>query len=143
MYKGKPSSGLDFFNLLYQSKEFTSEFGQMIIASAKLEAELILLLKKSNSKGIIKKYSLGKLIHIAYNNQLLSDNEFETFKLLKNQRNYMTHNLYALFNYSIEESILARENLLDSDVFYYTETAWEIKENLNNLVDIIKQKNIN
>ena len=143
MYKGKPSSGLDFFNLLYQSKEFTSEFGQMILASAKLEAELILLLKKSNSKGIIKKHSLGKLIHIAYNNQLLSDNEFEIFKLLKNQRNYMTHNIYALFNYSTEESILARENLLESDVLYYTETAWEIKENLNNLVDIIKEKNIN
>lgn len=141
MYKGNPSSGLDFFNSLYKSKEFTSEFGQMILASAKLEAELILLLNKNNTEGNYKMFSLGKLIHIAHKNQLLSDNDFEIFKLLKNQRNYLTHNLYALFNNSIDESILvARENLLDSDILYYTETVWEVKENLNNLADVIKSK---
>jgi hypothetical protein len=32
------------------------------------------------------------------------------------QRNYLTHNIYALFADLLEETILEKENLVDTDV---------------------------
>ncbi|HLA86771.1 MAG TPA: hypothetical protein VJL10_01995, partial [Anaerolineales bacterium] len=60
---------------------------------------------------------------------------------IKDQRNYLTHNIYALFSGLVEETILPRSELLDSDVWSYTERAWELKENLNGIADIIAEKN--
>jgi hypothetical protein len=40
----------------------------------------------------------------------------------------------------IEETILESTDLLDSDVDLYTGRAWQLKENLNGLADIIFSK---
>lgn len=143
MYKGKPRTGLEFYNLLNQSEEFTSEMGKVALASGRLEAELILFLTKNEIKGNYKKATLGKLIRITSENKLLSSNEISVFKTISKQRNYITHNIYALFTDLIDETILEKENLLDSDVHLYSERALQLTENLNGFADIIKNKLIN
>ena len=140
MYKGQPSKGLEFYNLLNQSEEFTSELGKVALASGKLEAELILFLTKNEINGNYKKATLGTLIRIANENNLFSSNEKIAFKMISKQRNYITHNIYALFTDLIDETIFEKENLLDSDVHLYIDTAWQLKENLNDLSKIIKRK---
>ena len=60
---------------------------------------------------------------------------------IKDQRNYLAHNVYALFSGLVEETLLDRSGLLDSDVASYTERVWQLKENLNGLADIIGEKN--
>ncbi len=140
MYKGKPSKGIEFYNLLNQSEEFTSELGKVALASGRLEVEFILYLTKNNVKGNYKKATLGTLIRIANENKLLSENENLIFKQISKQRNYITHNIYALFSDLIDETIMEKEKLLDSDVHLYTERAWQLRDNLNGLSDVIKTK---
>ena len=57
--------------------------------------------------------------------------------MLRDQRNYLAHNVHALFSGLVEETILERTGLLDSDVSLYTDRAWQLRENLENLADII------
>jgi len=140
MYKGKPSKGIEFYNLLNQSEEFTSELGKVALASGRLEVEFILYLTKNNVKGNYKKATLGTLIRIANENKLLSEKENLIFKQISKQRNYITHNIYSLFSNLIDETIMEKEKLLDSDVHLYTERAWQLRDNLNGLSDVIKTK---
>lgn len=140
IYKGEPSKGIEFYNLLNQSEEFTSELGKVALASGKLESELILLLSRNEINGNYKKGTLGILIKIANENNLFNENEKIAFKMISKQRNYITHNIYALFTDLIEETVLEKENLLDSDVHLYIERAWQLRESLNDLADIIKRK---
>ncbi|MBU2997938.1 hypothetical protein KO500_15960 [Cellulophaga baltica] len=143
MYEGKPSKGLEFYDLLNKSEKFTSELGKIALASGRLEVEFIMFLTKNKVKGNYKKATLGRLIRLANENKLLSENENQVFDHICKLRNYITHNIYALFSDSIEETILESENLLDSDVYLYTETAWQLTENLNGLADVIKTKRNN
>ena len=140
MYKGKPSKGIEFYNLLNQSEEFTSELGKVALASGRLEVEFILYLIENDVKGNYKKAPLGTLIRIANENKLLSENENLIFKQISKQRNYITHNIYALFSDLIDETIMEKEKLLDSDVHLYTERAWQLRDNLKGLSDVIKTK---
>ena len=140
MYKGKPTKGLEFYNLLNESEEFTSHLGKVALASGRLEAELILFLTRNKIEGNYKRATLGRLIRIANENNLFSSNDISVFEMISEQRNYITHNIYALFSDLINETILEKENLLDSDVHLYIETAWQLTENLNGISDSIKKK---
>jgi len=140
MYKGKPTNGIEFYDLLNQSESFTSELGKVTLSFGKLEVELIILLTKSNIKGNYKKATLGRLLRIANENNLFTNNEKIAFKITLQQRNYITHNIYALFTDLIDETILEKENLLDSDILLYTERAQQLNENINDLSEIIKNK---
>lgn len=142
MYKGKPSKGLEFYNLLNQSDEFTSELGKVALASGKLEVELINFLTRNEINENYKKATLGTLIGITNENNLLTSNEKIVFEMISKQRNYITHNIYALFTDLIDETFLEKENLLDSDVHLFIERAWQLRQNLNGLAVIIKNKKI-
>ncbi|MFD2586406.1 hypothetical protein ACFSQJ_05670 [Croceitalea marina] len=136
-YKGIPIKGLKFYQLLFESEQFTSELGKMALAASNLEAKLIMLLINNKVKGNYQEAPLGKLIDLAQQSQLLGENTILALKSLKTQRNYLTHKLYQLFSYSINETIVERNNLLDSDVLIFTEWAWQLQENLKHLADII------
>ncbi|MCP2042167.1 hypothetical protein [Pontibacter sp. HSC-36F09] len=141
MYSGEPSKGLEFYNLLIQSDEFTSELGRVTLASGRLETELIAFLRHKGIEGKNKKLTLGTLIRIAQENQALDINMINALQQVSEKRNYLTHNIYALFSDMIDETILEKENLLVSDVHLYLERAWQLKENLNELTDILRQEN--
>ena len=113
----------------------------MTLASGKLEAELIIHLEKHNVKGKYKRATLGTLIEKLEQNELLDKNMISALRMISKQRNYITHNIYALFIDQLDETILQKNDLLDSDVHLYIERAWQLNENINGLADIIKQKN--
>lgn len=140
MIKGINTTGLKFYNLLHESMEFTSELGKMTLASAKLEANLIFLLNRKKINGDFKTATLGRLINEANKNGLLDKNEFQAFKIIKDQRNYLTHNIYALLNNQIEETTLEKEELLDSDVLVYQERVWQLNKNLEDLSNLVRNK---
>ncbi len=141
LYKGEPTKGLKFYDLLIESTEFTAELGKVTLTSGRLEAELILLLRRNNVNGNFQKSTLGALVKTAHENNLLTNNEVSAFKMITDQRNYLTHNIYALLNYQIDETILEREGLLDSDVHTYIERAWVLNENIAGLTEIVKEMN--
>lgn len=140
MYKGEPTKGLEFYNLLMQSDKFTSELGKIALASGRLEAELIFFLKRKEIQVKRKKPTLGTLVEIAKENHALDKTEILVLKQISEQRNYLTHNIYALFSDLINETILEKENLLDSDVHSYVDRAWVLRDNLEGLTDIIRTK---
>lgn len=139
VFEGESTKGLKFYDLLMESTEFTSELGKVTMNSGKLEAELILLLNRNNVEGKFNQATLGSLIRISHQNKLFTDNELLSLELIAKQRNYLTHNIYALLNYQIDESILVREDLLDSDVLTYIEWAWVLNDNIKGLTEIIKR----
>ncbi|MDP1726346.1 MAG: hypothetical protein Q8M15_06150 [Bacteroidota bacterium] len=139
-YKGEPSNGKDFYSLLLQSTEFTSELGKVALASGQLEAEIILYFKRKDLKFEHKKATLGTLIRIGENEGVFDSNLLIAFKQSKKQRNEFMHNLYSLFIELVNEELLPRNNLLDSDVVTYNEYAWQLKENLEGLAEIISRK---
>ncbi|NEW85109.1 MAG: hypothetical protein GZ094_22470 [Mariniphaga sp.] len=141
MYKGEPTKGLEFYNLLNESEKFTCELGKVALASGRLEAELILFLKRREIKGKYDKATLGTLIDLADKNDLIDKNMRMSLKTISKQRNYITHNIYGLFIDLIDETILEKENLLDTDVILYIDRAWELKENLDGLADIFQRNN--
>lgn len=143
MYIGKPTRGLEFYNLLYQSVDFTSELGKIALESSKLEAEIINLLIRNKISGNYNRATLGTLINLAIKNKLIAKNEEIALDMVKKQRNYITHNIYALFNDKIDETIFEKKNLLDSDVYLYIERANQLKKDLIELVELIKNKEIN
>ena len=140
MYKGEPSKGVDFYNLLIESDEFTSALGRVALYSGKLEAELILLLLRNKAKDNFSKKTLGALIDIAKEKNLLDDNLVVALKQISKQRNYITHNIYALFIDLVDETILEKNDLLDSDVHTYLNRVHQLNENLQSLTYIIHQK---
>jgi hypothetical protein len=139
MYKGEPAKGVDFYNLLVESDEFTSALGKVALHSGKLEAELILLLLRNKAKENFSKKTLGALIDIAQKNNLLNDNLAAALKQVSKQRNYITHNIYALFIDLFDETMLEKSDLLDSDVHTYLDRVCQINENLESLTSVIHQ----
>ncbi len=141
MFKGKPTKGIDFFHLLEKSEEFTSELGKVILNSGKLEAELIILFERHDIKEVNKRSTLGTLIRKAEMHKLLDNNMIHALKTITDERNYITHNIYALFIDQLSETLLEKTDLLDSDVNLYIEKAWQLNENIKGLTEIIERKN--
>jgi hypothetical protein len=139
MYAGKPTEGLEFYRLLFKSDEFCAEMGRVALASSQLEAELIQLLLERNVPVKVEGLPLGALVKAARKHHVLEGNELSVLDDLCSQRNYLTHNIYALFIDLIEETRLERSNLVDSDVHTYTECARQLRENLVGLAEIVVQ----
>jgi hypothetical protein len=140
MFKGKHIKEVEFYNLLFKNNEFTSELGKVSLASGRLEAELILFF---NRKGVIEKVNestLGWLIKVGKKNNLLDKNLIQSLELVLKQRNYFTHNIYALFTELIDVTILERNNLIDTDVVTYSNYAWQLSDNLESLGDLVSRK---
>lgn len=139
MHKGEPTAGLNFYALLCANDEFCAELGRAVLAAGRLESALIQYIDIYAPDENTTRATLGRLIKFAEKHSLLSK-MLPALKTLKDQRNYLTHNIHALFSGLVEETILESTELLDSDVDLYTERAWQLKENLNGLADIIFRK---
>lgn len=141
MYKGNATKGLEFYNLLLESDKFTTELGKVNLVAGKLEAEMILYYSR---KGVSKKLvglTLGRLIELGKENNLLDKNLITALRMVCNQRNYFIHNIYSLFTDLIDETILPKNNLIDTDVITYTDYAWKLKDNLEGLAQIFIEWN--
>lgn len=140
MYKGEPLIGLDFFNKLMESEEFNQELGKVTLAAGRLEVELIQYYRRIGVNDNLNRFTLGKLIQFGKKNDLLESNLASALESTCTQRNYITHNIYALFSEVIDETILPKNNLLDTDVLTYIEKAWITRNNLIDLADLINKE---
>ncbi|PVY40944.1 hypothetical protein [Pontibacter virosus] len=140
MYKGEPSEGIEFYNLLFKSDDFNAELGKVALAAGRLEAELMRFLYRNGVKEKVVGSTLGKLVDLGNKHKLFDKNLAIALDITRKQRNYLTHNIYALLTELIDETILKRSNLLDSDVHTYEERAWQLRGNLVALADIISEK---
>lgn len=138
MYEGKPCSGLDFYKCLFESQEFCAVLGQVTLASGQLEAELIRLLLYKNPERSVQAKPLGILIKLVAKDGHLNDKVIAALKDLSKQRNYLTHNIYSLFSELIDETGLARNNLLDTDVHVYVVKTQQLKEDLLYVTEVVK-----
>ena len=137
MRKGDPVEGLAFYRLLCDDDAFCAELGRAILAAQRLESALKQFLRSNALEVDTAHATLGRLISFAESKKLLTQ-MLPPLKMLRDQRNYLTHNVHALFFGLVEETILERDGLLDSDVATFTERAWQLKENLNGLAEIIE-----
>ena len=140
--EGEPLQGIEFFNQLYADEGFCMHLGKVMLSASRLESELIKYLSQNEVKEKVHRANLGVLIRIAEKNSLLVK-MIPVLKEIKDQRNYLSHNLHALFVGLIEETVLPRSDLLDSDIDVFTDKAWQLDENLRGLSDIVAKYNEN
>ncbi len=138
MRRGEPTDGLEFYALLCEDDEFCRELGRAVLAAGRLESALKRYIKDNAPDEKTRKATLGRLIEVSRKHKLLSK-MLPALEILRDQRNYLTHNMHALFSGLVEETILESSGLLDSDVDLFTERAWQLKENLEGLADIISE----
>ena len=77
-------------------------------------------------------------INLLKTKKLIDHNIIDHLIIAKIQRNYLTHNIYALLTDLIDETILERKDIIDSDVHTYVERASQLKENLTTLAEIFE-----
>ena len=121
MRKGEPALGKEFFDLLCADSEFCAELGRAMLAAGRLESELKQFLAARNVQKP-EHPTLGQLTKLLKHNDLLVKMQPHLDHLSK-QRNYLAHSVYALFAELMEETILPRSDLLDSDVDVFAERA--------------------
>jgi hypothetical protein len=139
MQKAEQISGPDFFKLLYADNKFCAELGRAVLAAGRLESTLKWYIAEHAPEANTTKTTLGRLIEFVRKHTLLNK-MLPVLETLRDQRNYLPHNIHSLVSGLIEESILERSGLVDSDVYTYTERTWQLKENLNALADIVERK---
>jgi hypothetical protein len=139
MAKGEFVDGPRFFELLNTDDHFCAELGRAMLAAARLESALKRYLATVSPEKDMTKSTLGNLIQHCRRTNLLTK-MIPALEVLRDQRNYLTHNIHGLLTNLIEETILEKANLLDSDVLTYTERAWELKNNLNALAEIVERE---
>jgi hypothetical protein len=139
MRTGEHAEGIEFYKLLYADDEFCKELGRTVLAAGRLEAELIKYMDNKNVGEKIRKATLGTLIEYTRKHELLTK-IVPVLEILRDQRNYLTHNIYALFSGFIEETILPGSGLLDSDVDLFTDRVCQLTEDLNWLADVVAKE---
>jgi hypothetical protein len=139
MRKGEPVAGTEFFNLLYSDDAFCRDLGRAMLAAGRLETELKLYLEATTVSDDTKRLTLGQLLATAKKHAVLNDMQ-GVLEMLKDQRNYLAHSIYPLFSGSVEETLLPRSDLLNSDVDVFTERAWQLSQNLNDLADLVARR---
>lgn len=140
MFRGEPVTGAEFFELISNDEEYCAELGRVVLAAGRLESVLTLHLQNNCPTEINTKATLGKLIKYAKDHALLTD-IIPALEMIKDQRNYLTHNIYNLLMGMIKQTILEGEGLLDSDVHTYIERASTLRDNLNALAEIVDRRN--
>ena len=123
---------------MYADTEFCAELGRAMLAAGRLESELKQFFAANNVRSA-EKATLGQLVKLLEHHDLLNKMQPHLDHLSK-QRNYLAHSIHALFDELIDETILPRSNLLDSDVDLFSERAWQLADNLNALADIVAKE---
>jgi hypothetical protein len=139
-FEGRPVTGTEFFALLNADDEFCAKLGRALLAAGRLETELKRYLKARRPELKLEHANLGALLRLLRKHTLFVQMQV-VLGVVKSQRNYLAHNIHALLSDWIEETILERSDLLDSDVTTYCHRAWELSENLNRLADIVQKEN--
>jgi hypothetical protein len=113
----------EFFESLYDDRDFCEQLGKVILAAGILESSLRKYLRARGIAKVSSKLTLGQAVKILEENDLLTNNGQMHFNDIKRKRNYLAHNLYALFSEELEETVLPRTDLTAGDVDMFWEKA--------------------
>ncbi len=100
----------EFYNHLYQSDDFCTALGRVMLSASKLEILLKQYLRLHGNEIPEKKATLGNLISHLKKNNLLTKNGELHFGQANIQRNYLIHNLYGSFVNEIERAFETAES---------------------------------
>lgn len=153
-------NGQKFFKELYENEEFCNKLGKIILLAGKLESLLIKLIENSSSDTNYN-LTMGKLIDKIEKLKLLPKNTIEVLRLLCEQRNHLTHNIFIILSDLIEDSKLIEninsnksyikreifKGLLEEkeyfsydDIQVYIERAYQLEDNLMHITESIHNK---
>jgi len=132
-----------FFNLLYKDKDFCSGLGMVMLSAGMLETNLRHYMKTRKINGIRNNSTLGRMVVILKEQNILSRNGVTHFDDLVLKRNYLAHSLYDLFSKEIKESILPRSELVEMDVEIFSERVNTTAEDFLHFSNIVKNANTN
>ena len=135
--RGEAVSGPEFFGLLWEDCAFCAELGRVTLAAGRLESALKQYVSARVPGSDTDKATLGRLIGYCEKHSCL-DRLLPALRMLKEQRNYLIHSIHALLFGLVEETILEGSGLVDSDVATYTERAWQLKEDLLGLAEVVE-----
>lgn len=137
--QGEAVTGAEFFDLLRTDDEFCAEVGRAVMAAGRLESALRRLLHRHAPDSRTTKATLGALINLAEKHNLLKGMA-PALRQIKTQRNYLAHSLHALFSGLVQETMLPRTGLLDSDVAGFTDRAWQLAQEIDGLADLAERE---
>jgi len=138
--EGRSVGGTEFYALLCTDDDFCAQLGRAMLAAGRLETSLKRYLKTRRPELKVDHANLGALLRLLKKHTLLVKMQL-ALDVLTSQRNYLAHSIHSLLSDWIQETILERSSLLDSDVRTYYERAWQLAENVNGLSDIIEKEN--
>lgn len=139
MRKGVQAEGNELFDLLRVDDAFCTALGRTVLAGSRLETRLREYLIRNGAEGVKVRDTLGRFLDHAERTSLLLS-WVPTLRVLVTQRNYLVHSVHPLFAGAIEETILPRSNLLDSDIEGFTDRARELIEDLNSLARVLEKQ---
>jgi hypothetical protein len=131
---------VEFFELLYADRGFCEAMGRMALAAGRFESNLKAFLRLRGISVTDRQSSLGPLIGLLENHDLLSENGVRVLRGLKDQRNYLYHSLFDLFAARIPETVLPRSNLVAMDVEVFAEKAHVLEEDFCGLSAIVERR---
>jgi len=131
---------VDFYDLLSASAEFTSELGKMTLEVGRLEVILKSFLCKTGIKTNLKSDTLGLLVAKLCNCRSLTSYEISRFNDLRKQRNFLTHNMYAIQSNRVEDLSLTVGALPNADVDAYIQYVIKLRKDIGELIDILLHK---
>ena len=134
---GGTELNVEFFGQLHSSSEFCETLGRMTLAAGRFESDLRAYLRL-RGVSVSDDATLGPLISQLQKHGMLSENGVQVLRLLKRQRNYLTHSLFDLLSYRINETMLPREGLVPEDASAYAEKAWELDQNLAGVTRLVE-----
>lgn len=126
-----------FYELLYKDEEFCSAIGKVMLSAGRLETNLRSYLRDKAVKGVADRSTLGSLVRVLNDNNLLSRNGQMHFNDLVTKRNYLAHSLYDLFSNVIEQTILPNSDLTESDVEHFTERAEGLAQDFTHFSNLV------
>ena len=129
----------EFYRILEQDQEFCSALGSAVLAAGKLESSLREYFLRRGLPDPGGTATLGHLAKKLDEAGLLSTNGREILAVLKTQRNYLAHNLFALFQGRINQTILTVDELIEMDTAYFVEIATQLEEDLNGIAKLVER----
>lgn len=112
---------IEFYDELLKSSRFCESLGRLLLLSGKLESALKnhIFRHKTNVDFNLSKATLGQLKWFCEKENILPNGLSETLNYITDRRNYLTHNLYSLFNDDMDVTLLPRDSLEPEDAYRY------------------------
>jgi predicted transcriptional regulator len=129
----------EFYELLSKDETFCQALGRLMLVASKLEVLIKQYLRLQCKEVGERQATLGNLIKLLKKNNHLTKNGEMHFQQANMQRNYLIHNLFASFENEIERNLLPVENLIEMDVFVYTQQVNVSIENFASYCEIVSE----